>query len=426
MYDLYLAAAGFGLREISAWCQTHITTALRLLGSHQQPAPADGRDLRLDLFRGLALWFIFLNHIPGNVVSWITVRNFGFSDATEIFVFISGYTAALVYGKAMRQDGVISAGARILKRAWQIYIAHVFLFVTYAAAIVFVAASTDNPQFIARMGIEEFLQQPGFMFIQVLLLRFKPANMDVLPMYIAVLAAFVPTLWLLLRRPHVALLASAVLYAMAHSQGWMLTSHTGRAWCFNPFAWQLLFVFGAWCALGGAAHLAGLVRSRAVTAAAVTYLVFALFVVTSWRVPALAAVLPEWLCGWMYPISKPNLDVLRLAEGIALAVLTVRVVGGDHRILSSAYLRPLIRCGMHSLEIFCLGVLLSFLGHAALVAFDGGVPMQVLVSATGIAVMIAAASLIAWAGSIEGDAGIADDARPARAMALQPAAGLVR
>ena len=64
-----------------------------------------GRDLRLDLFRGLALWFIFLDHIPGNVVNWVTIRNYGFSDAAEVFVFISGYTAAIVYGRLLVRDG---------------------------------------------------------------------------------------------------------------------------------------------------------------------------------------------------------------------------------------------------------------------------------------------------------------------------------
>src|SRR6266404_4824207 len=81
-----------------------------------------GRDLRLDLFRGLALWLIFLDHIPSNIVSWGTIRNYGFSDAAEIFIFISGYTAAFVYGGAMRDRGFIVASARILKRAWQIYV----------------------------------------------------------------------------------------------------------------------------------------------------------------------------------------------------------------------------------------------------------------------------------------------------------------
>src|SRR5437660_12840960 len=88
-----------------------------------------GRDLRLDLFRGLALWLIFLDHIPQNAVNWITIRNYGFSDAAEIFVFISGYTAAFVYGRAAQESGMIVAGARVLRGAWQVYVAHVFTFV---------------------------------------------------------------------------------------------------------------------------------------------------------------------------------------------------------------------------------------------------------------------------------------------------------
>src|SRR5262245_26761852 len=91
------------------------------------PPVAPGRDLRLDLFRGIALWLIFIDHIPNNVVNWFTIRNYGFSDAAEIFIFISGYTAAFVYSKAMRERGFVVASARILKRAWQIYVAHIFL-----------------------------------------------------------------------------------------------------------------------------------------------------------------------------------------------------------------------------------------------------------------------------------------------------------
>src|SRR6187401_1888109 len=103
------------------------------------------RDLRLDLFRGLALWLIFLDHIPSNAVSWITIRNYGFSDATEIFIFISGYTAAFVYGKAMSERGFLVSSARILRRAWQIYVAHIFLFAIYMAEIAYVASSFENP-----------------------------------------------------------------------------------------------------------------------------------------------------------------------------------------------------------------------------------------------------------------------------------------
>src|SRR6202044_2203639 len=88
----------------------------------QKPAAAAvavvERELRLDLFRGIALWLIFIDHLPPNILTWFTIRNYGFSDATEIFIFISGYTAAFVYGRAMRDSGFVVATARILRRGW--------------------------------------------------------------------------------------------------------------------------------------------------------------------------------------------------------------------------------------------------------------------------------------------------------------------
>src|SRR5260370_29658446 len=84
-----------------------------------RPAEAAERDLRIDLFRGLALWLIFLDHIPANIVSWITIRNYGFSDAAEIFIFVSGYTAALVYGRTTRDSGFLVAARAVRQRTAQ-------------------------------------------------------------------------------------------------------------------------------------------------------------------------------------------------------------------------------------------------------------------------------------------------------------------
>jgi hypothetical protein len=85
------------------------------------------RDLRLDFFRGIGQRRVFLDHIPFDVVNWLTFRNCDFSDAAELFVFISGYTAGFVYGPAMREGRIFAATARLLKRVWQLYVAHVFL-----------------------------------------------------------------------------------------------------------------------------------------------------------------------------------------------------------------------------------------------------------------------------------------------------------
>jgi hypothetical protein len=366
------------------------------------PVISTGRDLRLDLFRGLALWLIFLDHIPSNVVGWATIRNYGFSDATEIFIFISGYTAAFVYGKAMLERGFVVAGARILRRSWQIYIAHIFLFAIYMAEISYVATSFENPLYAEEMNILDFLKEPDQTIVQALLLKFKPVNMDVLPLYIVLLLLFPPVLWSLLRWPTITLLASTLFYIVATRLGWNLPAYPEGVWFFNPFAWQLLFVFGAWCALGGAVRLGPFLRSWVTMAIAGIYLAIAFVIALSWYLPQQFAVVPHWLEDVIYPIDKTNLDVLRFAHFLALAAVTVRLVPRNAPILSARVLYPIIVCGQHSLEIFCLGVFLAFAGHFALVEISGAIWMQVLISALGILLMIAAASLISWYKRLEG------------------------
>src|SRR5579872_5713733 len=266
--------------------------ANRMAKASPPQSAASERDLRLDLFRGIALWLIFLDHIPENVVSWITIRNYGFSDATEIFIFISGYTCAFVYGRTMRERGFVLASARILRRAWQIYVAHIFLFTIFMAEIAYVASTFENPLYAEEMKILDFLKQPDITIFQALLLKFKPVNMDVLPLYIVLLLLFPPMLLLLLRAPNVALAGAAVLYALTWKLNWNLPAYPNGVWFFNPFAWQLLFVFGAWCALGGAERLAHVLRSRAVLIIAIVYLVFAFFITLTWHIEGLDRFVP--------------------------------------------------------------------------------------------------------------------------------------
>ena len=166
--------------------------------------------------------------------------------------------------------------------------------------------------------------------------------------------------------------------------GWNFPSWPNGHWYFNPFAWQLLFVFGAWCALGGATRLAPALRSPVTMWLAIAYLLFAFGVTLTWYFPRLGFLVPHWLGEWMYPIDKTNLDVLRFAHFLALAALTVRFIPRDWPALQSPWLRPAILCGQHSLEIFCLGVFLAFAAHFVMVEFYGGTAMQVLMSVAGI------------------------------------------
>jgi hypothetical protein len=206
----------------------------------------------------------------------------------------------------------------------------------------------------------------------------------------------------LLRLPTLALAGSAVVYALSWHFEWNLPAYPEGTWAFNPFAWQLLFGFGAWCALGGAEKLARFMRSPFVLALAVAYLVFAFAIVMTWYFPPYGRFVPKWLSDWMYPIDKANLDVLRFAHFLALAVLTVWFIPRDWPHLKSPLLRPAILCGQHSLEIFCLGVFLAFAAHFVMVQVSERIATQVIVSVLGIAVMIAAAALSTWYKKIEG------------------------
>ena len=358
--------------------------------------PAAGeRELRLDLFRGLALWLIFIDHLPPNILTWFTLRNYGFSDATEIFIFISGYTAAFVYGRAMLQVGFVVATARILRRVWQIYVAHVFLFTIFLAEISYVATSFENPLYSEEMGIMDFLKQPDVTIVQALLLRFRPVNMDVLPLYI-VLMLFLPLiLWLMKWKADVTLALSALIYALTWHFDWYLTAYPNGVWFFNPLAWQLLFVFGAWCAMGGAQRMSRLLSSPVTMWISFAYLFAAFCVALTWSVPQLGR-LPNIVEQWMYPIDKTDLDVLRFAHFLALAAITVRFLPRDWPGLKSPWLRPLILCGQHSLEIFCLGVFLAFAGHFVLAEVSGGAAMHTLVSISGILIMWGMAWVISW------------------------------
>jgi hypothetical protein len=359
------------------------------------PAAGD-RELRLDLFRGLALWLIFVDHLPPNFLTWFTIRNYGFSDATEIFIFISGYTAAFVYGRAMLEAGVVVATARIMRRVWQIYVAHVFLFTIFLAEISYVATNFNNPLYTEEMGIMDFLKQPDVTIIQALLLRFRPVNMDVLPLYI-VLMLFLPLiLWLMKWRTDVTLALSVALYALTWHFDWYLSAYPNGVWFFNPFAWQLLFVFGAWCALGGAERMSRILSSQITMWLCFAYLLAAFFVTLTWHIPQLSYLLPKVLEQWMYPISKTDLDVLRFAHFLALAAITVRFLPKDWSGLKSVWLRPLILCGQHSLEIFCLGVFLAFAGHFVLAEISGGAALHFLISVAGIVIMSGMAWVISW------------------------------
>jgi len=347
------------------------------------------RDPRIDACRGIALWWIFLDHIPNNIGSWLTLRNYGFSDAAEIFMFVSGVTCALAYGKALRFEGWTGVIGRTLRRSWDIYAA--FLMVTIACAVWVHLAG--GGRLADESNTRILLDQPGATLARAAILLYRPVNTDVLPIFILLHLLFVPVLWLLLRAPNIALGVSLALYALVHVFGWSVPAWPDGHWAFNPLAWQVLVVLGAWWMIEGES-VRPWVTSRTVLGLAVLYLIFSLVIALSWRIEPIEALIPQALSNLRYSSDKSNLDPLRLLHFLALAVLVTWLVPPTWRGLTTPLMRGAIRCGQNSLPIYCLGVLLAFASHTALYDISDGFAMQIALSLGGIAAMIAAAMLL--------------------------------
>ncbi|MCC8936906.1 hypothetical protein CI1B_59240 [Bradyrhizobium ivorense] len=358
--------------------------------------PEKGRDLRLDLFRGIANWAIYLDHIPDNVVNWITTRNYGFSDAADLFVFISGYTASFVYARMMLERGFVVGATRLTKRVWQLYVAHIILFVIYIASISYLALRFGDSEIINEFNVAGLVDNATETLRQGLFLKFKPVNLDVLPLYIVLMGLFPPVLWFMLRRPNWTMLASIALWLVSRHMGWNLAAYPAGTWYFNPFAWQVLFVFGSWCAMGGARKNMHIINSPYTLWFCIAYMIFALIMTMAGRFPDFGALFPDWLYSAFNPNDKTNLAPYRFLHFVVITVLVIRFIPKDWAALEWKVFDPLIVCGQQSLAVFCVGVFLSFVGHFELSMSSGSLFAQIFVSISGIAIMTIVAYYISW------------------------------
>lgn len=375
------------------------------------------RDLRLDFFRGLAMFIILFAHTPGNKITlWIPAR-WGFSDATEIFVFCSGMASAIAFGGAFVRRGWLLGTARVLFRVWQVYWAHVGLFFATLALCVFLTdLDVTGKNYWGQLNLwmifveSENWENPDIL-LSFMTLRWVPNYFDILPMYMIVLlmmplvmalsrvdlrlvAVFVLGLWLIAQSSLMTALGLGPLHLTFPAEPW-----SDRSWFFNPFGWQLIFFTGF-------AFMRGWLPRPPVTAP-----LFALaLVVVLLNVPLSNIGVRElgldWARDWRDAygalFDKSDFGILRYLHFLSLAYIAWVLAGdrGDNLLprgdgsvarVWDRVLKMILKVGQQSLAVFVVSMFLArFLGFVMdILGRDWGITIAVNLAGCMVLILMA-------------------------------------
>jgi hypothetical protein len=369
-------------------------------------AVAGERDLRLDFFRGLAMFIILAAHIPGNWLAlWIPAR-FGFSDATEIFVFCSGMASAIAFGRTYDRRPWAIGTARVAWRVWQVYWAHVGMFLVIAATMAALdATGAFGRSYVAQLNLGPFFAEPAVGLVGLLTLSYVPNYFDILPMYLAILAMMPVVIVVGDRSPPALALLLAGLWLAANLQLLQFPAEpwSDREWFFNPFGWQLVF-FTGFALMRGWLPPPPVSARLALAAAAIVVLAIPL----AWfrllnAVPALA----EARAAIDPLIWKTDFGLLRYTHFLALAYLAwaaagdrgARLVATGPGLGSAAWnatLKFIRKVGQQSLIVFVFSMGLARLLGVALDVAGRNLATMTLANLVGFACLVAAAHAGAW------------------------------
>jgi len=323
-----------------------------------------GRDARLDMFRGIALVMIFINHVPGTLYENFTSRNFGFSDAAEAFVFMSGMAAGLAYSNRFRSGSLWAAIAKVWARARQLYFVHIAMTMLCLAIFAASAKWFGLPEVLTKNGIPTLFQQPLSALVGIPLLTHQLGYLNILPLYMMLLLAAPLFMLVGLRRPYMLLGLSILLWLVAGQFRLNLPNYPNAGgWFFNPLSWQVLFVIGL---LSGAAMKLG---KRFIPYHPTLYVAAAAIVVIAlvWvRIPPVGAAgraglsllynagAPFYITGF----DKTFLALPRLLHALALFYFLGHLpVMRD--LAGSALAAPFRLLGRQGLAVFSVGTVLS-------------------------------------------------------------------
>jgi hypothetical protein len=365
------------------------------------------RDPRLDFFRGMTMFIILIAHTQDNWLTlWIPAR-FGFSDATEVFVFCSGMASAIAFGRVFRERGIPMGTARVAFRCWQVYWAHIALFIATAATMVFLNSLELSPvDYVGQLNLYPFFKNPEQNLLGLLTLTYVPNYFDILPMYLVVLAMMPVVVFLHRIAPAAAFGFVIAVWLGANFGGLALPAEpwSGREWFFNPFGWQLVFFTGfalmsRWLPVPPVdRRLVGL--AIAIVLATVP---FAYFRVLN-AYPELYTVVKQI---WFY-IDKTDFGILRYVHFLALAYLGWVAVGPKGRRLLPpdhdstgarvwrAVLAVIMKVGQQSLAVFIASMFMARLLGVLFDVYGRTFATNVIVNAIGFAALIGVAYGAGW------------------------------
>lgn len=352
---------------------------------------ASERDLRIDLIRGLVLFIIFIDHTGFIWLSDYTMQRFGFIDASEVFIFLSGYVSGIAYTKVLQSQGLMSCQKKALRRCLQLYLAEVSLFLVCLPLVRWVAQW--NPNLPADI-LHYYRDAPLEAGIRVLTMSSTVTLLGLLPVYI-VFIGFTPlALYLLIRRPGLFMFLSIGSYCAAQVVSALRTTPPPevQVWYFNPFAWQVVFFGGLLLGYRRISHPQSLKPpSRALFFAAA----LGLTVITCVKLAPSTAVarllhthaLQDMIPQTIWFTDKHNVEPLRLLNLLTWVIL-IAAVSPATKLLRTLPARVVILCGQNSLVVYWIGVVLSYLGILLIGTTAKGKAMELLWVVAGCAFMI--------------------------------------
>lgn len=345
------------------------------------------RDLRVDFFRGLALLTIFVDHVPHNRWAAITQQNFGFSDAAELFVALAGFSAVLAYGRYF--DGALSMEGlrKLANRIGTIYVYHIGTLLVVASILLAMSNVAGYATLLDLMKFQPLLSGDPKGAIAAALLVLQPTFFDILPLYVVLLALF-PLLFMVMKASiPLGLAVSAVPWLFVQFVPLNLPTVSGGGWHFNPFAWQFLMALGIAAALK--VQRRELRPSPILMSAAFLILVVSVILRAPWtRWPLELGVAPIDLKPYGALMVKTTLGPARLLHFVAFGYLLLTVIPPRADWLKTRAARTIADAGRNSLDVFCLGVVLSVLGGAIVIATGHDAVVESWVTTAGAAVLL--------------------------------------